>query len=81
MTRSVTGSAMAFFQSKKPALNLKEALEEPRENRDMNLAKEPMPNFSSTPGGPNGCPLTFWASWTLNSRPRRIALLLDDAQV
>lgn len=71
---------MAYFQSKVPAKPLAEALASPRLNRDMELAKEPMPNFSSTPGGPNDCPMTFWATWTLNSRPRRIALLLDDAQ-
>ena len=71
---------MAFFQSQVPAKTLQEALAAPRLNRDMDLAKEPMPNFRSTPGGPNDCPLTFWATWTLRSRPRRVALLLDDAQ-
>lgn len=71
---------MASFQSQVPALTLSEALDQPRANRDMQLANEPMPNFKSTPGGPNDCPLTFWANWTLASRPRRIALLLDDAQ-
>mmetsp|Transcript_114118 Transcript_114118/g.333577 ORF Transcript_114118/g.333577 Transcript_114118/m.333577 type:complete len:290 (-) Transcript_114118:35-904(-) len=71
---------MASFQSEVPALTLAEALSQPRENRDMELAKQPMPNFKSTPGGKHGMPLTFHASWTLNSRPRRIALLIDDAQ-
>jgi len=71
---------MAYFQPQSPALTLAEALEKPRLNRDMALAAEPMPNFKSTPDGPNECPLTFWATWTLASRPRRIALLLDDAQ-
>ncbi len=59
---------------------LKEALEQPRKFRDMAIAKEPMPNFSSTPGGPNDTPLAFWASWELKDRPRRIALLMDDCQ-
>ena len=68
------------FQSQVDAKVLKDALSEPRVNRDMREAVKPMPNFSSTPGGPNGTPLTFWANWTLESRPRRIALLLDDAQ-
>jgi hypothetical protein len=40
-----------------------------------------MPNFSSTPGGPNDTPLAFWAVWELGSRPRRVALLMDDVQV
>ena len=61
-------------------LTLEEALEEPRKHRDMRIAHEAMPNFKSTPGGPNDCPLSFWASWELNSRPRRVALLLDDVQ-
>lgn len=59
---------------------LKEALQEPRQYRDMELALQPMDNFSSTPGGPHGQPLSFWASWNLAERPRRIALLLDDCQ-
>lgn len=59
---------------------LEQALAEPRKFRDMDLAKEPMPNFSSTPGGPNDTPLSFWASWELKDRPRRIALLMDDCQ-
>lgn len=70
----------AYFQSQQPAKTLKEALSEPRLNRNMAEAAKPMPNFKSTPGGPNDTPLTFWATWTLPSRPRRIALLLDDAQ-
>ncbi|MEM0991203.1 MAG: cysteine hydrolase [Pseudomonadota bacterium] len=61
-------------------LDLAEGLSEPRKFRDMALANEPMPNFSSTPGGPNDTPLSFWASWQLKDRPRRIALLMDDCQ-
>ncbi|RZU98423.1 cysteine hydrolase [Spiribacter vilamensis] len=61
-------------------LTLAEALQAPRKHRDRDLALEPMPNHSSTPGGPNDQPLAFWASWDLNHRPRRIALLLDDCQ-
>ena len=59
---------------------LKEALQQPCKFRDMTLAMEPMPNYSSTPDGPNGTPIAFWASWGLADRPRRIALLLDDCQ-
>jgi nicotinamidase-related amidase len=59
---------------------LEEALRQPCKHRDMTLALEPMPNFSSTPGGPHGQPLAFWASWDLADRPRRIALLVDDCQ-
>jgi len=59
---------------------LEEALQKPRKHRDMDLALKPMDNFSSTPGAPNGQPLSFWASWNLEDRPRRIALLLDDCQ-
>ncbi len=59
---------------------LEEAMREPCKHRDMTLALEPMPNFSSTPGGPHGQPLAFWASWDLEDRPRRIALLVDDCQ-
>jgi nicotinamidase-related amidase len=62
------------------ARTLAEALAEPRRHRDMGLALEPMDNFASTPGGPNGQPLSFWAAWDLGDRPRRIALLLDDCQ-
>ncbi|TVR30300.1 MAG: cysteine hydrolase [Spirochaetaceae bacterium] len=61
-------------------LTLEEALQQPCKHRDMNLALQPMDNYSRTPGGPNGCPLAFWASWKLKDRPRRIALLLDDCQ-
>ena len=46
----------------------------------MALALEPMHNFSSTPDGPHGQPLAFWAAWDLEGRPRRIALLVDDCQ-
>lgn len=62
------------------ALTLEEAVKKPCKNRDMALAMEPMTNYSSTPDGPNGMPLAFWASWNLPDRPRRIALLLDDCQ-
>ena len=61
-------------------LTLEEALQEPRKNRDMDLALKSMDNYRSTPGGPNKQPLSFWASWNLKDRPRRIALLLDDCQ-
>lgn len=61
-------------------LTLEEALTEPRRYRDMGLAFQPMHNFSKTPGGPHGQPLSFWASWELADRARRIALLLDDCQ-
>ena len=59
---------------------LREALQQPQKYRDMELALEPMNNFSKTPGGPNETPLSFWAAWDLKDRPRRIALLLDDCQ-
>lgn len=61
-------------------LTLKEALKEPQKYRDMDLALQPMHNYQETPGGPHGQPLSFWASWDLADRPRRIALLLDDCQ-
>ncbi|MFU8840333.1 MAG: isochorismatase family protein [Nitriliruptoraceae bacterium] len=63
-----------------PVRTLEEALQEPREHRDLALALEPMPNHASTPDGPNGQPLAFWAAWDLADRPRRIALLVDDCQ-
>lgn len=59
---------------------LEEALQRPRQHRRMDIATEPMPNFSKTPGSPNQTPMGFWASWDLKDRPRRIALLLDDCQ-
>jgi nicotinamidase-related amidase len=59
---------------------LEEALRQPCKHRDMTLALEPMPNYSSTPEGPHGQPLAFWASWELADRPRRVALLVDDCQ-
>ena len=62
------------------ALTLKEALKKKCLYRDMNLALKPMDNYRSTPGGQNDMPLSFWASWALADRPRRIALLLDDCQ-
>jgi hypothetical protein len=73
---------MASFQSQTRALTLAEALAAPRLlNRDTVVATEPMPNLRDTPGGPRGgTPLTFRADWTLASRPRRVALLMDDAQ-
>lgn len=61
-------------------LTLEEALKQPCKHRDRSLALQPMDNHSSTPGGPNGQPLSFWAAWNLADRPRRIALLLDDCQ-
>lgn len=61
-------------------LTLQEAVAEPRKHRDMKLAAEPMPNFSSTPGAIFGLPLAFRAAWDLADRPRRIALLMDDCQ-
>lgn len=62
------------------SLPLAEALKQPCKHRDIHLALRPMDNYSSTPGGPNGQPLNFWASWNLKDRPRRIALLVDDCQ-
>ena len=59
---------------------LAEALQVPRRHRRMDIATEPMPNFSKTPGSPNQTPMGFWAAWELSDRPRRIALLLDDCQ-
>lgn len=59
---------------------LKEALKKKCPHRDMDLALKPMENYSYTPAGPNDMPLSFWASWQLADRPRRIALLLDDCQ-
>ncbi len=61
-------------------LPLAEALQQPCPHRDMDLALEPMDNLRTTPGGPHGQPLTFSASWSLQDRPRRIALLVDDCQ-
>ncbi|TVR06146.1 MAG: isochorismatase family protein [Spirochaetaceae bacterium] len=63
-----------------PIRTLEEALQSPCKHRDMDLALQPMPNYRTTPGGPNDTPLSFWASWELKDRPRRIALLLDDCQ-
>lgn len=67
-------------EAERPIPTLEEALRTPCEHRDLALALEPMPNFSSTPGGPHGQPLAFWAAWDLADRPRRIALLVDDCQ-
>ncbi len=69
-----------MMDAKENIRTLKEALQQPCKHRDMDLALEPMPNYSKTPGGPNETPLAFWASWELKERPRRIALLLDDCQ-
>lgn len=63
---------------KNTPVTLEEALKKECKHRDMKLALEPMENYSSTPGGKNNTPLSFWASWELDHRPRRIALLLDD---
>ncbi len=62
------------------AKTLKEAMKTPCKHRDMNEAMKPMDNYTDTPDGPNRTPLSFWASWDLSDRPRRIALLLDDCQ-
>lgn len=59
---------------------LEEALKQPCKHREKELAMQPMDNYKETPDGPNKQPLSFWASWDLNDRPRRIALLLDDCQ-
>ena len=69
-----------MFNRNPKIISLKEALKEPQKHRDMEQALEPMENYSSTPGGPHGQPLSFWASWELKDRPRRIALLMDDCQ-
>ena len=69
-----------MYERDKKIKTLKEALQKPCKNRDMDQALQPMENYSSTPGGPNEQPLSFWASWNLKDRPRRIALLLDDCQ-
>lgn len=74
------GKELTMNNDEDRILTLEEALQEPRKHRDMELALEPMDNHSSTPGGPNGQPLSFWAYWDLDQRPRRIALLLDDCQ-
>ena len=69
-----------MFNKNENIITLKEALQKPCKNRDMDQAYLPMENYRSTPGGPHGQPLSFWASWELKDRPRRIALLLDDCQ-
>ena len=53
---------LSLDPSATPALALEAAVSAPRLNRDMALAAQPMPNFSSTPGGANGVPLAFWAA-------------------
>ncbi len=64
----------------KNVITLKEALKKKKKNRDMEAAYKTMKNFSRTPGGLHDMPLSFWSSWNLADRPRRIALLLDDSQ-
>ena len=49
-------------------LTLEEGMAQPRKHRNMEIAAETMPNFSSTPGGLNDTPLAFWASWELKDR-------------
>jgi nicotinamidase-related amidase len=71
---------MIMTRKQENIVPLKEALQKPCRNRDMKLALTPMDNYKNTPGGPNKQPLSFWASWDLAQRPRRIALLLDDCQ-
>jgi len=66
--------------SKETIPTLEEALKRPCKNRDKDLALQPMDNYSETPDGPHKQPLSFWASWNLKDRPRRVALLLDDCQ-
>lgn len=59
---------------------LKESVVEPRLHRvPPAVAMEDMPNFQAL-GETGGVPFEFTASWTLHSRPRRIALLMDDCQ-
>ena len=69
-----------MIDDKSTIRTLEEALRQPCKFRDMDLALEPMKNYSKTPGGPNETPLAFWASWDLQDRPRRVALLVDDCQ-
>ncbi len=69
-----------MYDRDKKIKTLEEALQKPCKNRDMDRALQPMENYSSTPGEPNDLPLSFWASWNLKDRPRRVALLLDDCQ-
>lgn len=59
---------------------LEEAVTRPQLHRDMSSLSQTMPNFAATEGGPNGCPMKFWCHWDLQTRPRRIALLMDDCQ-
>jgi len=68
------------MNKKGPIPSLAEALQQPCKYRDKELALTPMENYKKTPGGPHGQPLSFWASWNLADRPRRIALLFDDCQ-
>src|SRR6056297_842975 len=72
--------SLVMIDDDRNILTLKEALQQPCKYRDMDLALQPMDNHSKTPGGPNQTPLSFWASWNLNDRPRRVALLFDDCQ-
>lgn len=41
---------------------------------------EKMSNFEANSDHPEGLPMKFWCHWDLDSRPRRMALLLDDCQ-
>mmetsp|Transcript_28076 Transcript_28076/g.52693 ORF Transcript_28076/g.52693 Transcript_28076/m.52693 type:complete len:307 (+) Transcript_28076:275-1195(+) len=69
-----------IHDANRKVMTLAEALAEPRPHRE-DVHQEPMTNFKSTPDNPpHELPLSFWASWELNSRPRRIALLCDDCQ-
>ena len=66
----------AIVQSEEtPIHTLRDALAAPRPHRDMTIAQRPRPNFSSTPDGPNGMPLSFRPAHDLKDRTRRIALL------
>ncbi len=50
---------------------LEETVAGPRRHRDLDLAMQPMHNFNSTPGGPHGQPLAFWAARELADRHQR----------
>jgi hypothetical protein len=61
----------------KVVMTLEEAVKVPRQHREDDVHNEPMPNFKSTPTNPpHELPLSFWASWELNSRPRRMYRLV-----
>lgn len=64
-----------------PILTLKEALGQPQKHRVPTVvATQPMRNMTANESHPLGLPMQFRASWQLQDRPRRIALLLDDCQ-